>query len=170
MQIPSPPPRTLDVEEDMAFQRRNWRAERIGWAAMAAIVIAAALGLFASGPLSWATAQTSDGSLVVEYDRFMRKTSPVTVKVKVAASAATAEGLTFDIDEGFADAFRITEIRPQPAQSIATADGMRFRFATAPNAPATIYFHLSPEKIGVLRAGVGLGGRERLALTTVIYP
>ncbi len=61
MQIPSPPPRTLDVEEDMAFQRRNWRAERIGWAAMVAIVIAAVLGLFASGPLSWATAQTPTG-------------------------------------------------------------------------------------------------------------
>jgi hypothetical protein len=154
----------------MAFQRLNWRAERIGWAAMAAIVIAAALGLFASGPLSWATAQTPDGSLVVEYDRFMRKTSPVTVRVKVAASATTTDGLTLDIDERFAEAFRITEIRPQPAQSVAMADGMRFRFATTPNAPATIYFHLSPEKIGVSRAGLGLGGRERLALTTVTYP
>jgi hypothetical protein len=170
MQAPSPPPRTLDVEEDMAFQRRNWRAERIGWAAMTAILVAAALGLFASGPLSSATTQDPAGSVVVEYERFMRKTSPVTVKVKVAASAATAEGITLDIDEVFADAFRITEIRPQPAQSIAMADGMRFRFATAPNAPATIYFHLSPEKIGISRAGLGLGGRERLALTIVTYP
>ena len=170
MQVPSPPPRTLDVEEDMAFQRHNWRAERIGWSVMAAILLAAALGLFASGPLSWTTAQDAGGALVVEYERFMRKTAPVTVKVKVAASAANAEELTLDIDEAFADAFRITEIRPQPAQSVAMADGMRFRFATAANAPATIYLHLSPEKIGVSRAGVGLGGRERLALTIVTYP
>jgi hypothetical protein len=167
---PTLPPRTLQVEEDMAFQRRNWRAERIGWAVMAAILIAAALGLFAAGPLSSATAQDAQGVMVVEYERFMRQTAPVTMKIRVAASAATAEGITLDIDEVFADTFKITEIRPQPAQSFATADGMRFRFTTASSAPATIYVHLSPERIGISRPELGLAGRPRIALTTITYP
>lgn len=170
MQSTSSPPRSLEVEEDMAFQRSNWLAERIGWAVMAVVVLAAALGVFSAGPLSWTTAQDAPGTVVVDYERFLRHTAPVTMKVKIAPQAATAEGVTLEIDEAFAEAFRITEIRPQPAQSSTIADGMRFRFDTAPNAPATIYFHLSPEKIGFSRPHLGLGGRERIVLPTFTYP
>jgi hypothetical protein len=166
----SPPPRSLDIEEDMAFQLRDWMVERIGWAVMALIVLAAALGLFSTGPLSWTTARDAQDTLVVEYERFLRQSSPVTMKLKVAPQAVTAEGVILEINEAFADAFRITEIQPQPARSSAIPGGMRFRFETAPNAPATIYFHLSPEDIGFSRPGLGLGGQERLVLPTFIYP
>ncbi len=165
-----PSPRSLDVEEDMAFQRRNWRVERIGWAGMTLVLVAAALGLFAEGPLSWTTARDAAGTFVVEYARIHRQTAPTTMKMKVAAQAVAAEGVTIEIDEAFADAFRITEIQPQPVQSMTTADGMRFRFEAAPNAPATIYVHLSPEKVGFVRPRLGLAGRDRIALPTFTYP
>jgi hypothetical protein len=164
------PPRALEIEEDMAFQRRNWLAERIGWAIMALVLVAAALGAFAVGPLSWTTARDAAGTLVVEYERMQRQSAPATVKVRIAPQAVTAEGVTIEVDEAFADAFKITEIRPQPAQSMAVANGMRFRFDAAPNEPATIYFHLSPENVGFATPHLGLGGRDRVALPTFIYP
>jgi hypothetical protein len=170
MQPNSAPPRSLEIEEDMAFQRRNWIAERIGWVVMALILVAAGLGVFAVGPLSWTTARDPAATLVVEYGRMQRQSAPATVKVNVAPQAVTAEGITIEIDEAFANAFRITEIRPQPAQSVAIANGMRFRFDAVPNAPATIYFHLSPERIGFAAPQLGLAGRDRVALPTFIYP
>jgi hypothetical protein len=165
-----PSPRSLDVEEDMAFQRRNWRVERIGWAGMTLVLVAAALGLFAEGPLSWTTARDAAGAFVVEYARIHRQTAPTTMKMRVAAQEVRADGVTIEVDEAFADAFRITEIQPQPVQSTTTADGMRFRFEAVPNAPATIYFHLSPEKVGFVRPGLGLAGRDRITLPTFTYP
>lgn len=37
---------------DLAFQRGDWRRERIGWALMTLLVVAAVLGLFGEGLLS----------------------------------------------------------------------------------------------------------------------
>ena len=43
------PPEMARIEDGIAFQRRVWRAERIGWALMLALVAAAILGLFGGG-------------------------------------------------------------------------------------------------------------------------
>ncbi len=154
----------------MAFQRRNWMVERIGWAAMALILAAAALGVFAVGPLSWTTVKDPEEILSVEYERMQRQSAPATVKVKVAPQGVTADGIVLDIDEEFASAFKITEIWPQPVQSTAIPGGMRLRFDAAPGAPATIHFHVSPEEIGFIQPRLGLSGRDRIALPTFTYP
>jgi len=53
----------LDHGLDIAYQQREWRVQRIGWVAMALIVVAALLGASGSaGPLATARATASDGS------------------------------------------------------------------------------------------------------------
>lgn len=44
--------RAPPIDEDLTFQRRNWAAERAGWALMAAVVALGLAGLFGPGPLS----------------------------------------------------------------------------------------------------------------------
>jgi len=63
---------SLEIVQDMTFQRRAWVVQRIAWVVMLLIVVAAVLGLFATGPLSGTTAKTDDGVLTIEYGRFAR--------------------------------------------------------------------------------------------------
>ena len=65
------PPEIAAIERDIAFQRRAWRAERIGWAGMLAVVAAALLGAFGGGgPIAGAEARI--GGLSVEWARVQR--------------------------------------------------------------------------------------------------
>ncbi|MDQ6718742.1 MAG: hypothetical protein M3Z17_10420 [Gemmatimonadota bacterium] len=43
---------TLGIAEDMNFQRRTWMVQRVGWAIMILVCIAALFGVFGKGPLS----------------------------------------------------------------------------------------------------------------------
>jgi hypothetical protein len=60
------PPALREVEAQIGFQRRLWRAERIGWGCMALLVLAALAGLTGGGgPLSRATGAAPEGSLAL---------------------------------------------------------------------------------------------------------
>ena len=60
----------MDIEQDLSFQHREWRRERIGWVVIGLILLAGLLGLFGHHPFARATSQTAKGQLTVEYDRF----------------------------------------------------------------------------------------------------
>ena len=62
--------RQYPVQEDMAFQRRMWIVQRIGWALLGVISLAALCGLFGNGVLSKRTATGAEMS--IEYERFER--------------------------------------------------------------------------------------------------
>ena len=66
----------LQVGEDLAFQERQWKVERIGWALMALIALAGLAGLFGGGPLSAATVGGDNLPLEVMYGRFVRHRTP----------------------------------------------------------------------------------------------
>ncbi len=73
---PSPDP-MIQLEDDIAFQRKSWLVERIGWGVMLTILVAALAGLFASGPLSSKNVESADSSAIVRYERFARAQAPV---------------------------------------------------------------------------------------------
>lgn len=82
----------LELEDDMRFQHRLWRIERLGWLLMALLVVAAAAGL---GPGPLARTQASGERLLVEYDRVARldtateidlRTGPGTTELRLTGS------------------------------------------------------------------------------------
>lgn len=66
------PQRTrLDVDDDRAFQEKFWTFQRVAWALMALILLAALAGTTGSGgPLAHAEASGPGGS--IEYPRIAR--------------------------------------------------------------------------------------------------
>ena len=57
----------LEVGQDLDFQRREWAVQRVGWGAMALVILAALLGLFgSSGPLSRAATNAADDLVRLE--------------------------------------------------------------------------------------------------------
>jgi hypothetical protein len=75
-----------------------------------------------------------------------------------------------EVDSKFLDAYKISNIWPHPAQSVAVPDGIRFRFDAAEGMPAMILFHLSPEGMGLFRPKLGIAGGEPVELPVFIYP
>ena len=165
------PPTELQIGEDMGFQRRAWRLERIGWGVMALVVIAGLLGLFAVGPLSWTTKTDASGLMRVDFGRIQRLTAPATLKLDVEFTAMADDSIEIQIGQSFLEAFKISSMQPAPAESITTPHGLLLRFKAEPGeGRAIIYVEVSPEAIGFHSTRLGLAGREPVDLPVFIYP
>jgi hypothetical protein len=108
--------RDLQIEDDMAFQRREWRLERAGWAALALFVGAAAAGAFGGGPLSRASAADASGHLVVRYERFIRASAPTELRLQVSPAAAHGGELHLWAESAYFRDIEISSVVPEPAR------------------------------------------------------
>src|SRR4051794_5531463 len=88
---PGEAPRPIEVDEDMAWQRRTWAIQRIGWFAMVILVLTALTGVFGYGALSWQQASDPAGPVRIEYERFQRQGSEFTLRVDIAPEATTGD-------------------------------------------------------------------------------
>ena len=177
------PPGPPQVSEDMTFQRRSWRAERLAWGGMALIVAAALAGLFANGPLAWTSRLDASGLLRVDYGRIERLGARTTLALEVDPRAFRNGAIALEVDETFLKAFAIVGIRPAPAMSTITPEGHRLRFraeggtggpagagGTGETGMRLIHIDLRPERMGPHRIALGLAGRAPLDLSVFILP
>ena len=75
--------RTIELDDDLAFQRKEWLGQRIGIAVLSLFVIAALLGLTGSGGvLSHATAGERDGAIYIEFERVVRRGAKSTMTLR----------------------------------------------------------------------------------------
>jgi hypothetical protein len=147
-----------DLGVDEAFDRGALVVQRIGWAGMALVLAAALLGLFGSGPLSWRSAWSDEGTLLLRYERFARANANQELLAQLIAppgSVPQAPGrrgmrdvreirelletgamleaphsppMEVAIDDAYLQGFNLVDIDP-PALSVRTEEGMRiFRF------------------------------------------
>jgi hypothetical protein len=66
--------RDLQIDDDPAFQKKEWRVQRIGIALLALLVAAAAAGLTGmGGPLNDAEAGRRGDPVFVEFERVVRQ-------------------------------------------------------------------------------------------------
>ncbi len=137
---------------------------------MGLTIVAAMLGLFSAGPLSWTTVHQRQGLAEVEYGRFARQSAPATIRIKLQATGVRPEGVSIEVDSRFLDIYKITSVQPQPAQSIAVAHGIRFRFDAAEAMPATISFYVTPERMGFFRPRLTIAGGSEIEIPVFIYP
>lgn len=160
---------TIELNEDLPFQERIWRAERIGWILMGVLLLLAALGVFGAGPLSWTTVPENGGAVQVEYGRFQRASAPAGMTVRVSGAATADTPLSIELSEAFLRAYRIDAIRPEPAQWLPQDRGLRVSFETG-GRDFVINFHLRAERIGYFVPTLRTGAGKPVALPVVIYP
>lgn len=160
--------RSHPVQEDMDFQRKTWAVERVGWLVMAAIVVLALLGLFASGPLSTSTAADGSGLLRVEYDRFNRNGAPTTIKLRI--DTADEQEARVRLDPRFTESFTIDTVRPRPVEERSGPDGIDMVFRPTEEGPLTVIMSLTPEGIGPVSSAIGIRGEPPAHLTQFNFP
>ena len=155
------------IEECMAFQRKSWIVERIGWAAMAFVVVLALLGIFSDGPLSHATAQSANGNLRVAYQRFQR--NDAATELRIVAPSGGSESVLIVLDRAFADSFTIEHLTPLPAASAGSAERLELIYHAPGGVPVEVALTVRPRTIGLLRGRI-LSGDAQVEFTQLIYP
>ena len=160
--------RRLQIAEDLSFQRRTWRFERIGWAAFCLVILAGAVGLFGGGALGDVEARSADGSVTVTHPRFARRQSPLELVVR----AASAEGeLRIWFTEQYLAELDIERVTPPPERVELGAARIEYVFPWR-GAPGmvSVTFVLEVQRPGFVRGEVGSGEGAGVAVRHFVYP
>ncbi len=122
----------IRLEEHLAFQRREWAAQRVGTWFVFAFVGAAALGLFGSGGLfSRGRADAEKGNLSIEYERFARIGAPARLEIHSVVGTQAAHPHELQINRAFFDTIRTERILPEPQGMVIESDTVTFQFDTS---------------------------------------
>ena len=163
---------SIEISQDLEFQRKSWRVQRIGWVVMLVIVIAALLGLFGDGPLSSAEAGNPESGLTVRYERFTRMGARHVLDVEIASAQVEADSAAqLWIDRSWHEANQVRSIVPEPARSAVVADRIVYSFdAPASAASIMVRFELEARSFGWIRARAGLANGPSLSFGQLAYP
>lgn len=159
--------RPLELDQQLDFQRREWLAQRVAWWALTAFVAAAVLGLFGGGPLSAAHAAAPNGSLSIDYERFVRLGAATRISVR-------ASGSTDDVDlrirRSYFETLRVERIVPEPTAIVIRGEDVSLRFSPSGGpGPFTVILDVEPRRAGLLRSAFGLNGDASVAFVQFAY-
>ncbi|WP_141733425.1 hypothetical protein [Oligoflexus tunisiensis] len=159
---------TLDTLSDPGFQKREFLFERVGWACMGIILLAASLGVFGKGVLSQAELRGKQFHL--QYDRFLHRHDLTTLKLEIPPIHGEPGVIAVAFPNTYLHKFRIEHITPAP-ESSAHGDQTLFWFtATHTGEPTTILWSLEPQEMGRLEGRIFVNGAEGYAFRQFVYP
>ena len=161
----------LQLDQDLDFQRREWRAQRIGRIALTAIIVAALAGVFGGGPVAHARAGTSDGRLSVRYERIARHGAPAPIRVHVVPAAAGDSAVAIWLDADYAQGLVMRGISPEPVESRLGDGRIIYRFQVAdPSRAVDIVFQVDASRLWSRRGAVGLVAGDSIHFSQFVLP
>jgi hypothetical protein len=161
----------LHLDQDLTFQRRSWTIQRLGWSAMGVTILAALLGLFGTGPLSSATVSSQDGALILQYNRFWRIESSMTLRLSVAPDAGSAHEARVGLSQAYLDGVRVQDVTPPPQRVEVAPEYIIYVFSLAAmHQPIRITFTVEPQRPGRLSGRFRVHNNISLHFAQFIYP
>src|SRR5262245_50828483 len=153
--------RTLEIEQDLNFQKKEWLLQRIGVTLLFMFVGAALLGFTGmGGPMSHAEAGERGGPLHVEYERFVRRNAQATIKVHVHSAPGVVR---FWVSSTYFEHVRIDSIVPAP-QLVSVEAGRHVYEIRAASPDVTVTLELEHLTSGTRTAEIGLVGGPSVQL------
>lgn len=153
---------------DDGFHERQWRVQRIGWAVMAALLLAALAGLMGNGPL--ARAEAASSSLRLAYQRVERLGARTSIEWELMDSGSRRD-LALWLNREYLEAFEITGIVPESSEDVVDERGTTFLFAGGPSAGRRhITFYLEPRHTGRVAGRAAAGGAAPVAFDQLVLP
>ena len=163
--------RTLELEQNADFQRRSWALQRLGWAVMGLLILAALLGLFGGGLLSSTTTSSQNGWLALQYDRFWRLQSPMTLRVTLRPTALRADEAHIWLSRAYLEDVSVQHVQPSPHRVEAGAERLTYIFALSQaGQPMEVNFTVEPQRPGRVAGQLGLTDSTSLHFAHFIYP
>jgi hypothetical protein len=161
----------LEIDEDLKFQLRFWRVQRVGLALMTLTLLAALLGLLgASGPLSRGEAHS--GGLHIRYARFARRSNSTALELRIAPSAVHGGLVRVWVSSDYLDDLQLERASPQPEAVVAGGERATFVFRASPDGtrPLRVVLELKPRALLGAPGRAGLAGGPELSFSTFVYP
>jgi hypothetical protein len=147
--------RTLEIEDDLRFQKKEWFFQRIGVALLFIFVLAAFLGFTGmGGPMSHGEAGEPAGPLHVEYERFVRRNAQATIKVHLHGAPGDVR---FWVSSPYFEHVRVDSIVPAP-QLVSVEMGRHVYMIRASSPDVTVTLELEHLTMGRRQAEIGLVG------------
>lgn len=159
----------LAVGENLVFQRRWWRFERIIWPIFLLIVLLDLLGGLGHGWLAKAKATTPDGALTLDYERIERANTPSTMTLHFSPAAVRDGQIKVFVSDSVVQELGAQRIAPQPAVSAVGEDGINYTFP-ATVGPAEVQIQLQPSDPGVHRFRVRIPEAAAIEARVLVLP
>jgi hypothetical protein len=159
----------IAVGENLDFQRKWWRFERIIWTFFFLLLIADGLGLFGRGWLSKATQTDSGKTLSLDYERIERASTPSIMTLHFGPNAIHAGHIQVYVSESVIRPLGAQRISPQPATSVIGSDGITYTF-DATQLPATAEIQLQPSFPGRHPFHIQVTGGQPVEGTVLVVP
>ncbi|WP_027613501.1 hypothetical protein [Pseudomonas sp. URIL14HWK12:I6] len=160
--------RSYPIREDMAYQLKVWRFERVGWYVLVLVVVLALVGLFSRGLISSREVRSDVGKIRVEYEMFHRNGSTNSMKVSVNATPDTAVEL--ELAGQLLEGFSIETLQPEPLRSRSSSQGIRLWLQTDLDGQAKLYITLRGDGLGFYRSQIFSPGTNGIKLVQFIFP
>lgn len=151
------------------MEHRQWRVSQVARVVLALVIVAAVVGFFGPGPVSWTEA--SDGALTASYERFTRRGGTSALRIEVGPEAATQEAFEVRIDRSYLSNFEITSITPEPDSARTTGTWITYTFKTDdPGEGLEVTYSLTPTGLWAADGEIALPTGETVSLSHFIYP
>lgn len=154
---------SLQLDEKLRHQVNGWKAQKIGFAAIAIIIVLTALGLFGNGQLSSTTIEQR--SITLEYDRFLRYEKELNIYWRLSGDKET----TFQIPIQYLDYFKIENVVPDGYETNISDGYVNYTFIADQPAEIIVHFYLNPQKTGSI-SGAWIVNDQSFQITHFIYP
>lgn len=135
---------SLQLKDEIDLHLKGWVAQRIGWALLLLVLVAASLGAFGTGWLS--SDQVTGENGTVSFERIARFESPMKLMIEVGKADGKVE---VRIPRSYLSRIEIDKIMPEPASQKVADGAMIYTFDAAPQ--SAILFYLIPESTGSIR-------------------
>ena len=154
---------SLEVSEDLDFQKKEWLAERCGWVMLLLFLLAACAGLMGGGLFSEATVESEDPAATVTYSRIVRRQTPRFLEIQFHAQTQPRQiAITSEVLENWS----IQHVTPEPKSVSSDASSTSFQFESA----GTVRIEYQAEKAGRLMGEVKIGGRPGIQINQFVLP
>jgi hypothetical protein len=159
----------LEVDEDLAHERRAWRAQKAGWGVITVLLTLGAAGLLGEGPANLKTAAAGNQSVRALYERILRHNARSELRATVRSDAIANERALLTVGQEWLSAVKVESIEPPPEAVRAVPGGMQYEFrASGGDFDAT--FHFLPSGFGPVFVCLEAAGHPPLLLRQFILP
>lgn len=165
--VPSKQAHRPEIGEDLVFQQRDWRAQRVGWALLGVLIVAGLAGLLGPGPLSNVHAGGGKG-LQVEYERFVRHGAQTELRVNIMQPLS--RHVRVAISREYLDTLNLQQVVPTPARVQASGQYIVYTFERAGRGPMQATFTMEPEELGTHVARIAVDDGSRATVRQFTYP
>lgn len=159
----------IEIVQDVAFHQRYWCAERIGWIFIALILIAGSAGLFGHHPIARSTIQTTNGQLVIDYDRFSRYDSNAKIVIHVTPGPGNDGKIRLWFNTEYLDSMNVATVSPWPLGGEGRDGERAFVFQTDGN-PFSVTLFVQFQTIGIVHGRIRANEQYSLSLTHLVWP